>query len=97
MYMSQLAYKTVAFTLILDPLPSCLESVAERALDALLSISLKSTDRSTDRTTVSLARVPNPFLIITNSPVANEMRPAITLLRETAVVKYASSYCYTAP
>lgn len=39
MYMSQLAYKTVAFTLILDPRPSRLESTV--ALSALLSISLK--------------------------------------------------------
>lgn len=45
MYMSQLAYKTVAFTLILDPRPSHPENVAERAL---LSISLKTTDRSND-------------------------------------------------
>lgn len=63
MYMSQLAYKTVAFTLILDPRPSRPENAAAIAAatataTALLRISLKSTDR------LSRWLVPKPFLTI---------------------------------
>jgi len=46
MYMSQLAYKTVAFTLILDPRS---KSVAERALGALLSIPISQNHRPTEK------------------------------------------------
>lgn len=48
MYMSQLAYKTVAFTLILDPRPSYPESVAEHRIRRIIKHTSQN-HRSTDR------------------------------------------------
>lgn len=86
MYMSQLAYKTVAFTLILDPRPSRPESVAKRALDALLSISLKTTDQPTQSNDYRVG--PRPKFLSYDYKFANEMHPVIASLRDIAVIKY---------